>query len=150
MFRMNEGVFKALKLLSIDDQSRIYIIGTGYSGIIAEYLYKKLLGKGLNVTFSTGGDSDALFLNNLSKIDLLICISKSGQTPMITEKAKKASLYDVPILSITQDIENNLSKFSNYSLRIDDSYQFDWQNQHLNIYFPMELLLIEYLIDSVF
>ena len=83
VFQENQlQIIECGKCLSHKEKT-VFILGTGYSGIIAEYLYKKLLGKGNYVLFSNGADTNALFLNNLNRIDIVICISKSGETALI-------------------------------------------------------------------
>ena len=52
VFQENQlQIIECGKCLSHKEKT-VFILGTGYSGIIAEYLYKKLLGKGNYVLFS--------------------------------------------------------------------------------------------------
>lgn len=148
VFERNRKTSEELKHLFANNDATIYILGTGYSGIIAEYLYKKLLGKGTNVIFSNGADSNALFLNNINRIDILLCVSKSGLTPTITEKAQIANQHQIPIVSFTQDSENKLATLATHNFVIENHQKFDWNNQKTGLFFPVLLMVFECLFGN--
>ncbi|MGX7099538.1 hypothetical protein HMPREF2811_08755 [Globicatella sp. HMSC072A10] len=150
IFETNKKIAEEVKPLLNDHRKTIFIIGTGYSGIIAEYLYKKLLGKGSNVIFTNGADSNALFLNNINRINTLICVSKSGFTPMINDKARIAKKQNIPVISFSQDNDNDLARISNYNFIIENHNKFDWNNQRTGLFFPVLLMFFEYLIEDIY
>ncbi|MGX7078188.1 MurR/RpiR family transcriptional regulator [Globicatella sanguinis] len=150
IFETNKKIAEEVKPLLNDHSKTIFIIGTGYSGIIAEYLYKKLLGKGSNVIFTNGADSNALFLNNINRINTLICVSKSGFTPMINDKARIAKKQNIPVISFSQDNDNDLARISDYNFTIENHNKFDWNNQRTGLFFPVLLMFFEYLIEDIY
>ncbi|WP_373713602.1 MurR/RpiR family transcriptional regulator [Streptococcus sp.] len=150
VFQENQlQIIECGKCLSHKEKT-IFILGTGYSGIIAEYLYKKLLGKGNYVLFSNGADTNALFLNNLNRIDIVICISKSGETALINDKAKKAKLHNIPIISFTQGGTNTLSAMSDFPFIVNDQNHYDWNNIQTSQFYPMLLFYLEYFVEKNF
>ena len=77
IFIQNEKALAQFRQMIQVNKSALYVIGTGYSGILGEYFYKKVLGKGELVYYANGADSITLFINNLNLISQIICISKS-------------------------------------------------------------------------
>lgn len=150
VFEKNEDQMLACIPILAKQRNVICILGTGYSGIIGEYLYKKLLGKGNFAIFSNGGDTNALFFNNLQRIDSLICISKSGETETIVEKARKAKESGIPIISFTQETKNSLGQLSDIHFLIDDQHRYDWNNIESNQFYPMLLMYLEYFVQRNF
>lgn len=132
-----------------DDRS-LYIIGTGYSGIIGEYLYKKILGQGELVYYSNGADTNALFLNNLHRISDIICVSKSGETDLVNTKAEIAKEKGIGVISFTHSSDNSLAKLSDIAFTIDDNQFLDRNNINSTQFYSMLLLYLEYLIEKSF
>ncbi|MBD3948574.1 MurR/RpiR family transcriptional regulator [Tuanshanicoccus lijuaniae] len=149
VFELNKKALDDVKLILNDKNKTIFILGTGYSGIIAEYLYKKLLGKGNNIIFTNGADSSALFVNNLNRIDNLICVSKSGYTGSIIDKANTAQKNNIPVISFTQDNDNDLATISDCTIIIENHNRFDWNNQKTRLFFPILLMIFEYLVEDI-
>lgn len=149
LFAQNELSLQQLVNLN-QKEHYIFILGTGYSGIIAEYLYKKLLGKGYMVVFSNGADTSALFANNIKRISQIICISKSGETDTINKKVVMAKDYRIPVISFTQDNNNRLAKMSDVSFVINDANPYDWDNIETSQFYPLLLMYLEYLVEKAF
>lgn len=131
-------------------EGALYILGTGYSGIIGEYLYKKILGKGELVYYSNGSDTNALFLNNLHRISDMICISKSGETELINSKAETAKSRGVGVISFTHSLDNSLAKLSDIAFVIDDNQFLDRNNINATQFYSLFLLYLEYVIEKSF
>lgn len=74
--------YSAIKIAAkeiADAKNLVFIYGTGFMGMMAEYLAKKLLVIGVKVIYSNGADSIGIFENNLEDISVLILFSRSGQ-----------------------------------------------------------------------
>ena len=147
-YNSKEAVHKIIKSFP-HKKELIFIYATGFSGIIGEYLYKKLLVKGYKVVFSDNSDSVAVFENSLSDMKLFIAISKSGTTPEVLGKVLEAKNHKVPILSITNEIANPLSKNSSSVIKIKDSCKHDDRNTHLNYFFSEAIFVIETILTEV-
>lgn len=149
-FLQNEENLKTFTKRMQLDNGALYIIGTGYSGIIGEYFYKKTMGQGEPVYYSNGADSNALFLNNIHRISNVMCISKSGETDSVYSKAVLAKEKDVGVISFTHSEDNSLAKISDIAFTIDDNQFLDQNNINSTQFYSMLLLYLEYLIETSF
>lgn len=150
IFQQNEPMLdQFIQSLSKNDKA-LYIIGTGYSGIIGEYLYKKILGKGELVYYSNGADSNALFLNNLHRISNIICISKSGKTESVNSKAQIARENNIEVISFTHSEDNSLALMSDIPFIIYDNQFLDRNNINPTQFYSMLLVYLEYVIEKSF
>ncbi|WEG74016.1 MurR/RpiR family transcriptional regulator [Vagococcus intermedius] len=146
--KLNEqAVFKEIgQILTELDKQFIFVYANGFSGIIAEYLYKKLLVLGKRVMFSTGNDSVGVFENNLEDIGLFITISKSGETQKVIEKATTARENKIPVISFTNDGYSALSELSTHWIKIKDTKKYDDYNASPNNFFPQVLMALEVMV----
>lgn len=125
----------------------IFIYAAGFSAITAEYLYKKLLLLGKQVINATSLDSVGVLENNIRNIGAFVAISKSGETQAVLDKidtANKAGIYTV---SFTKETPNRLSESTDLNFKITDQHKLDDRNLLPNTFFPITLLLIEYLLS---
>lgn len=150
IFMQNEKLIEIFKQRIENKDQSLYIIGTGYSGIIGEYMYKKILGKGELVHYSNGGDSNALFLNNLHRISNIICISKSGETDLVNSKAEIAHDKGIGVISFTHSEDNTLAKLSDLPFVIYDNQYLDRNNINPTQFYSMLLVYLEYVIEKSF
>ena len=142
----NEAINKFLDILFNDDQKVIFIYANGFSGIVAEYINKKLLSNGKRCILSNGTDSIGVFENNLDFINSIIVISKSGETPMVLNKVKTAKEHNIKVVSFTNELENSISKISDISFKIEDTNKLDDRNIMPNTFFPKVLIIVELLV----
>lgn len=150
IFLQNDPMLQCfIQSLSSHEKS-LYIIGTGYAGIIGEYLYKKILGKGELVYYSNGGDSNALFLNNLHRITNMVCISKSGETELVNSKARIAKENGIEVISFTHSEDNSLATMSDIPFVIYDNQFLDRNNIDPTQFYSMLLVYLEYVIEKSF
>ncbi len=145
LFELNsKAVFEAVAQALIDvDKRFVFVYANGFSGIIAEYLHKKLLVLGKRVMFSTGNDSVGVFENNLDDIGVFITISKSGETLKVIEKVRTATENDIPVIAFTNEIENTLRAFGQLTIKIKDLNKYDDYNSGANSFFSHVLLAME-------
>lgn len=129
-----------------DGNKFIFIYANGFSGIIADYINKKLLVMGKRCILANGTDSIGVFENNIDFISSIIVISKSGETPMVLNKVKIAKENNVKIISFTNELENSISKLADVSFKIEDTNKLDDRNLMPNTFFPKVLVLLELLI----
>lgn len=124
-----------------------FIYATGFSKIIAEYIYKKLLVLGRKAILSSGSDSLGIFENNLEDIGAMLVISKSGETDQVYSKLKKASEADIFTVSFTQNSDNRIANLSDLTIPIYDTNKLDDRNMLPNVFFPCVLLSFEYIVE---
>ncbi|MGJ0906718.1 MurR/RpiR family transcriptional regulator [Clostridium botulinum] len=141
-----EAINDFIDILFNDDHKFIFIYANGFSGIVAEYINKKLLVMGKRCILSNGTDSIGVFENNLDFINAIIVISKSGETPMVLNKVKTAKEHNIKVISFTNERENSISKLSDIRFKIKDSNKLDDRNLMPNTFFPKVLVLIELLV----
>lgn len=124
----------------------IFIYATGFSEIIARYIYKKLLVLGCKVIISSGSDSIGIFENNLENIGAMLVVSKSGETNLVYNKLNKAAETNIYTISFTQDSWNRIAELSNLNIPIIDLHPLDDRNMLPNVFFSGVLLTFEYLL----
>lgn len=124
----------------------IFLYATGFSAIAAEYLTKKLLVLGKKCIYSNGMDSIGVFENNLDGMELMIVISRSGETDYVVDRMKTARENGIFTVSFTNEMDNRVSELADMKFRVEDSNKLDDRNMMANTYFPNVLLLMELLI----
>lgn len=144
-----DGIIDIMRNHYHKDQSKfIFIYATGFSGIIAEYLQKKLLVNGIRVIFSSGQDSSGIIEHNVDHISMMVVISKSGETPKIIEKMELCRKYRIPIFAFTSQSDNRVKKIANYFFEVSDDGQLDTYNRNYSSFFGKLLLLLEYVVQK--
>lgn len=124
----------------------IFIFGTGFSAMSAEYFNRKLLVLGQKCIFSSGMDSIGVFENNLSDMGMLIVISRSGETQSVVDRVRTAKENGIFIISFTNELENRVNTLADIAFRIEDSNKLDDRNMMPNTFFPNVLMLMELLV----
>lgn len=121
----------------------IFVYGTGFSGLVGNYLANKLTNMGRLCLFASGADSIGMFENSLSGMGLFLCVSKSGETVLVRDKIKTARENGVPTVAITGERSNSVSQFADVWLRVEDHHKLDDQNVRPNTFFPQAMMLAE-------
>jgi len=126
----------------------VFIYATGFSKIISEYIYKKLLVLGRKAILASGSDSIGVFENNLEDIEAILVISKSGETEQVYNKLLKAAEADIYTIALTQDTKNRMALLADLNLPIKDIQPLDDRNMLPNVFFPAVLLMFEFLLEQ--
>jgi len=129
-------------------QKYIFIYATGFSKIISEYIYKKLLVLGRKAIVASGSDSGGIFENNLEDIGAVLVVSKSGETEQVYTKLQKASEANIFSISFTQNSDNRIARLTDLNIPIKDTHKLDDRNMLPNIFFPSVLLSFEFLLEN--
>lgn len=109
----DEKVFRTV-IEAVVKSERILIIGSGTSGPIAQDLYNRLFRLGLFCRVETDGLLQIMQASIMSKKDILIVISQSGEAESILRTAKIARKVGVPIITITGSRLSGLAKLSDH------------------------------------
>ena len=126
-------------------QKYIFIYATGFSAIMAEYLYKKLLVLGKKTVIATGTDSIGVFENNLEDIGAFIVISKSGETQQVIDKLLVAKDQEIFTITFTKETSNRAAELADLNFKLTDNNKLDDRNMLPNSFFPRLLMLVEYI-----
>ncbi len=103
----------------------IICYGMGNSGLFAEYLSNRLIRLGLDSFYSTNSHTVRTNAIKLSNQDLIFILSESGTTEEIIKLAKIAQIKNVPLVSITGDVNSELAMLSDYVLcSFDKTYNY--------------------------
>lgn len=140
---------QTMKKIYQENQDKfITIYATGFSSIIAEYLYKKLLVNGIKTLFVSAADSAGIISNNADNISMLIVISKSGETQKVIEKMQFSQERNIPTILFTGNSQSRAVQFSNFIFEVADERPLDSQNIKYNSFFGQLLLLMEYIVQE--
>ena len=131
---------------SIQAMKTIY--ATGFSSIIAEYLYKKLLVNGIKTLFVSAADSSGIINNNADNISMLIVISKSGETQKVIEKMHFSRERMIPTILFTGNSQSRATESATIIFEVADERPLDSQNIKYNSFFGKLLLLMEYIVQE--
>ncbi|AUN13127.1 MurR/RpiR family transcriptional regulator [Paraclostridium sordellii] len=100
----------------IINAKKIYFVGIGYSGIIAQDSNYKFMRIGLNCVSFDSSHTMIMMASIMEKGDLLIAISHSGETDEIIKTVKLAKENEVDVISITKKKESSLKDISDIHL----------------------------------
>ena len=108
---IDENFEAAIKLI-LDSKGRVVVTGIGKSAIIANKIVATLNSTGTSAIFMHAADAIHGDLGIIKKDDVIICISKSGNTPEIKDLVPFLNMNNNPLISITGDVNSFLAKNS--------------------------------------
>lgn len=112
---IDENFETAIKLI-LNSSGRVVVTGIGKSAIIANKIVATLNSTGTPSIFMHAADAIHGDLGIIKKDDVIICISKSGNTPEIKDLVPFLNMNDNPLIAITGDIDSYLAKNSSVVL----------------------------------
>ena len=112
---IDENFETAIKLI-LDSSGRVVVTGIGKSAIIANKIVATLNSTGTPSIFMHAADAIHGDLGIIKKDDVIICISKSGNTPEIKDLVPFLNMNNNPLIAITGDIDSYLAKNSSVVL----------------------------------
>lgn len=138
-----EEIEKFARLMRKSKEKNIFIYATGFSGIIAEYMYKKFLVNRQRTLFASGMDSIGILENNKEMAGIFLTITKSGETIQVIEKMRYFKEHGIPVVTFTSDTDNKAAQLADIVFRIPDQQKLDDRNIQGNFFFAQVLLLFE-------
>jgi len=102
---------------AIEKAKKIYILGAGFSGLVAKNLMYKLLEINLNVRYIEDNHVQLTSMNNVTSNDLIFAISHSGQTYEVIKSVEVAKKNGAKIISLTKVVSNPLSQLADISIK---------------------------------
>lgn len=125
----------------IINSSTISVFGIGASAFVARHLSDQLLRLGLKSMCFTDSFSIESSASNYSNNDLIIFISRQGESHSLLQKAKKAKNLGAYILTITTNEKSTLYNLSDSALKVSENqYLLDDRNSYSRL---GEIALIE-------
>ena len=112
---VDENFETAINLI-LDSKGRVVVTGIGKSAIIANKVVATLNSTGTPSIFMHAADAIHGDLGIIKKDDVIICISKSGNTPEIMDLVPFLKMTKNPLIAITGDINSSLAKNSSVVL----------------------------------
>ncbi len=97
------------------------IAGVGASGIVASDLQQKPSRLGLHALYSPDSDMQIVEACALSKSDVLVAISYSGETSSVLKVAREAKRNGSSVIAITRFGGNSLSRIADWTLHVVNS-----------------------------
>ena len=112
---VDENFETAINLI-LESKGRVVVTGIGKSAIIANKIVATLNSTGTPSIFMHAADAIHGDLGIIKKDDVIICISKSGNTPEIMDLVPFLKMTKNPLIAITGDINSALAKNSSVVL----------------------------------
>jgi arabinose-5-phosphate isomerase len=115
--RIGANFEKAVKII-LDSPGRVMITGMGKSGAIAKKMVSTLASTGTTAYFLHPAEGMHGDLGMVQKNDVVIAISKSGETEEILHILPALKRLDVPIIAMTGNNESTISRNAEVTLDI--------------------------------
>lgn len=106
--------------LMLGVKGRIVVSGMGKSGHIARKIAATLASTGTPAMFLHPGEASHGDLGMLTTHDLCLLLSNSGETRELSDLIHYSRRFDIPIVSITRDVQSTLAQHSNVILTLPD------------------------------
>ena len=116
---LSEPFEQAVKLLS-EVQGRVVLSGMGKSGHIARKIAATLASTGTPAQFVHPGEASHGDLGMITKADVCIMLSNSGETAELADEIAHAKRFKIPLIAITKNADSSLAKAANIALILPD------------------------------
>jgi arabinose-5-phosphate isomerase len=111
-----KGDFEAVVHLLLASSGRVILTGIGKSGIIAQKLVATFNSTGTPAVFMHAADAIHGDLGLVQKDDVVLCISKSGNSPEIKVLTPLIQSLGVPLIGMVGNLESHLANQSQWVL----------------------------------
>lgn len=118
--RLSDSFTEAVKAM-YHTKGKVVIVGVGKSAHIANKIVATLNSTGTPAQFLHAAEAIHGDLGLLQKEDVVICISKSGNTPEITYLAPILKQYSTTLIGLTANLKSELAKNSDIVLDVNVS-----------------------------
>jgi len=109
--RMGSNFVKAVELI-LKSQGRVIVTGMGKSGLIGRKIAATLASTGTTSYFMSPAEGIHGDLGMVHKNDVIIAISKSGETEELLHILPILRRLDVPIIAMTGDSQSTLARYA--------------------------------------
>jgi len=137
-------------LLQSLSHEKILIHGSGFSQLIAQYIYNKFLVTGVNASLALWPDYEILEQKTAAKFDSIWIISKSGRSSSALNWLKALENKNINIVCFTGDYQSPLAAQANTAFIIHDPQKYDDDIYWSNPFFGYCILGFEHLLKLWF
>ncbi|HTR81374.1 MAG TPA: KpsF/GutQ family sugar-phosphate isomerase [Bacteroidota bacterium] len=113
-----DGSFERAVRIIFETKGRIVVTGMGKSGIIARKIVATMNSTGTPAIFLHPSDAVHGDLGMVRREDVIICISKSGETAEILQLIPMFKRIEVPIIAMLGNVNSSIAKASDVVLDI--------------------------------
>ncbi len=106
---------------TIIEAKYIVLAGIGASGIVATDFQQKLARLGLYALYTLDIDMQVVQACSLTRVDVLIAFSYSGESDKVIKVAKEAKKNSAKVIAITRIGGNSLSRIADYTIQIPNN-----------------------------
>ncbi len=110
---------QALDLMQ-STKGRVIVTGMGKSGHVGSKIAATLASTGTPSFFVHPGEASHGDLGMLTKEDIVLAISNSGETKELSDIILYCKRYDIPLIAITKNPNSTLGKMGNILLKLPD------------------------------
>ncbi len=110
---------KALDLMQ-NTKGRVIVTGMGKSGHVGSKIAATLASTGTPSFFVHPGEASHGDLGMLTKEDIVLAISNSGETKELSDIILYCKRYDIPLIAITKNPNSTLGKMGDILLKLPD------------------------------
>ena len=114
---INDDFVKCVEVI-LHSKGRVIVTGIGKSAIIGAKLAASLNSTGTPSIFMHAADAIHGDLGTIQKEDIIICLSKSGETPEIKILIPLLKLYGSSLIAMVGNTDSYLAKQANYILDV--------------------------------
>lgn len=111
-----EAAIKAI----LQCKGNVIVSGIGKSGHVGKKIAASFASTGTRAFFVHSSEASHGDLGMVSEDDILLVLSNSGNTHELTDLINYALLKQIPIISITKNLDSILAKSSSYILKLPD------------------------------
>ncbi|WP_312983153.1 MurR/RpiR family transcriptional regulator [Atlantibacter sp.] len=129
---------------------KILIHGSGFSQLIAQYIYNKFLVTGVNASLALWPDYEILEQKTAAKFDSIWIISKSGRSSSALNWLKALENKNINIVCFTGDYQSPLATQADTAFIIHDPQKYDDDIYWSNPFFGYCILGFEHLLKLWF
>jgi len=116
-----DGSFVALVELILRARGRVIMTGLGKSAHVARKIAATLASTGTPAQFVHGADASHGDLGMITAADVVVMLSRSGETTELAPLADYCARFDIPLALVTARPESQLGRAANIVVRLADS-----------------------------
>nr|WP_318383507.1 SIS domain-containing protein [uncultured Enterobacter sp.] len=129
---------------------KLLIHGSGFSQLIAQYIYNKCLVTGVNASLSLWPDYEILEQKTAAKFDVIWIISKSGRSSSALKWVNAIENKNIDLICFTGDYQSPLAQAATTPIIIHDPQKYDDDIYWSNPFFGYCILGFEHLLKLWF
>ncbi|SFR12870.1 MULTISPECIES: MurR/RpiR family transcriptional regulator [unclassified Enterobacter] len=129
---------------------KLLIHGSGFSQLIAQYIYNKFLVTGVNASLALWPDYEILEQKTAAKFDAIWIISKSGRSSSALSWVKSLEHKNIELVCFTGDHQSPLAQAASTAIIVHDPQKYDDDIYWSNPFFGYCILSFEQLLKQWF